>query len=129
MGADTTIVFEHPWCFALLPLRWLLRLLLPTFRDSRDPVRVAIFDIVTQSLQIRPSKGPVVRRRSLLQGLLFVACWVAVRMAGPKTSFGDAIVTASEDDATQWRDDGTFLVPILALGILMWCRRDWSLAS
>lgn len=39
-----------------------------------------------------------------------------------------AIVAAASSDATQWRDDGYYLVPLLAVGILLWCRRGWSLS-
>ena len=40
-----------------------------------------------------------------------------------------AVVAAEQTDATQWRDDGYFLVPILACGLLFWCRRGWSLSA
>ncbi|TWU42673.1 VWA domain-containing protein [Novipirellula artificiosorum] len=39
-----------------------------------------------------------------------------------------SIVTASNADAAQWRDDGYFLVPVLAIGALFWSRRGWSVS-
>ena len=38
-----------------------------------------------------------------------------------------AIVAAENSDATQWRDDGFWLIPVLALGLLLWSRRGWSI--
>ncbi len=38
-----------------------------------------------------------------------------------------AIVAAENNDATQWRDDGFWFLPVLALGLLPWCRRGWSI--
>lgn len=37
-----------------------------------------------------------------------------------------AITTIANDDSIEWRDDGYLLVPILAVGMLFWCRRGWS---
>jgi Ca-activated chloride channel family protein len=40
-----------------------------------------------------------------------------------------AIVALTDDESTQWRDDGYWLVPIMAIGVLYWCRRGWSISS
>ena len=39
------------------------------------------------------------------------------------------IVAGADRDVTQWRDDGFLLVPLVALGVLIWCRRGWSIGS
>jgi Ca-activated chloride channel family protein len=38
-----------------------------------------------------------------------------------------SIVAVTNDESVQWRDDGYLLVPILAIGVLLWCRRGWSI--
>ena len=38
-----------------------------------------------------------------------------------------SIVALANSESPQWRDDGYLLVPILAVGILYWCRRGWSI--
>jgi Ca-activated chloride channel family protein len=40
-----------------------------------------------------------------------------------------AIVATDSDESTRWRDDGYFFVPILVLGVLVWCRRGWSVSD
>ena len=38
------LTFAHPWIFALLPLPWLLRVILPPRRAARVAVRVPFGD-------------------------------------------------------------------------------------
>lgn len=40
-----------------------------------------------------------------------------------------AIVAAAASDSSHWHDDGYFLVPLVAMGLLVWCRRGWSVQS
>lgn len=40
-----------------------------------------------------------------------------------------AFVAGESGEATQWRDDGYLLVPLLVLGTLLWCRRGWSISD
>ncbi len=75
------IIFAYPWLFCLLPLPLILRRILPPFKDSREAVRVPLFDILAESIDAEPSRGAVVRTRSRSQALLYVVCWVAVVVA------------------------------------------------
>ena len=40
-----------------------------------------------------------------------------------------AIAATSGDGSMQWRDDGYVLVPIVMIGLLLWCRRGWSVET
>ncbi len=39
-----------------------------------------------------------------------------------------AIVSGASGEAVQWQDEGYLLVPLLVLGVLLWCRRGWSVS-
>ena len=72
------MIFAHPWIFLLLPLPFLVRAILPPFRDSREAVRVPMFDVLVDSVGAEPSSGAVVRRRSRWQVIMYVIAWVCV---------------------------------------------------
>ena len=38
-----------------------------------------------------------------------------------------AFVSSTNNESMQWYDDGYFFIPLLALGILLWCRKGWSI--
>ena len=75
------IDFAHMWVFALLPLPLLVRWLLPPFQDVRPAVRVPLFDVLVASTGATPSKGAVVRARTMVQAVLYVIVWVCVVVA------------------------------------------------
>ncbi len=75
------LVFQHLWMFVLLPLPLVVRWLTPAYRESRPAVRVPIFDVLIQSVDASTTKGAVVRSRSRVQVILFVAIWVSLVFA------------------------------------------------
>ena len=83
-GGRNVLTFAHSWVFLLLPLPLLIRHLLPPFRDSRAAVRIPFFEMLTKSVEAKPSSGAVVRRRSLWQVILFIVCWLCVVTAAAR---------------------------------------------
>ena len=77
-------VFAYPWVLWLLPLPILVRWLLPPLKDSREAVRVPLFDVMVQSLGAEPSKGAVVRKRGFWQIILYAVCWITVVAASAR---------------------------------------------
>lgn len=75
------IFFAHPWVFLLLPLPFLVRALLPPFRDSREAVRVPLFDVIVESIDATPSADAVIRKRTPWQVFMYVAVWICALTA------------------------------------------------
>jgi len=87
------LVFAHPWAFTLLPLPLLLRWLLPPYREAGAALRVPTFVALAELSGRRADAATAVRRRSLTQGLLFVAVWLAAVAALARPQWlGDPIV-------------------------------------
>ncbi len=72
------LTFGHPWLFLALPLPLLLRWLLPAYGEQRPAVRLPFFNMLTRSSDAKSAQGAVVRRRSVIQALLFIIIWCAV---------------------------------------------------
>ena len=72
------LTFSHPWLFLALPLPLLLRWLLPAYGEQRPAVRLPFFNMLTRSSDAKSAQGAVVRRRSVIQALLFILIWCAV---------------------------------------------------
>ena len=72
------LTFGHPWLFLALPLPLLLRWLLPAYGEQRPAVRLPFFNMLTRSSDAKSAQGAVVRRRSVIQALLFILIWCAV---------------------------------------------------
>jgi Ca-activated chloride channel family protein len=69
------LIFGYPWMFMILPLPLLLRRLLPAYGEQRPAVRLPFYQMLTGALGVRPAGRAVVRRRSLIQVLLFIVIW------------------------------------------------------
>ncbi len=78
------LTFAHYWVFLLLPLPLLIRQVLPPFRDARAAVRIPFFEMLTRSVDAKPSSGAVVRRRTAWQVILFMVCWLCVVAAAAR---------------------------------------------
>jgi Ca-activated chloride channel family protein len=72
------LTFGHPWLFLALPLPLLLRWLLPAYGEQRPAVRLPFFNMLTRSSDAKSAQGVVVRRRSVIQALLFIIIWCAL---------------------------------------------------
>lgn len=75
------LTFAYPWILVLIVLPLLLRHLLPGFEQSRSAIRVPMFDVAVEALRAAPGKGAVLRRRSLVQTILFATCWACLVLA------------------------------------------------
>jgi Ca-activated chloride channel family protein len=67
--------------FALLPLPWLVRKLLPPHRDSRPAVQVPFLARLSAISGIPPGSGATVYRRSVWQWGLLVFAWLCLIIA------------------------------------------------
>lgn len=72
------IDFAYPWVFYLLPSPFVVRRLLPPFRDVRKAVRIPLFDMLAASIHATPSKGAVIHRRTAWQTIAYTVVWVCV---------------------------------------------------
>ncbi len=73
----------HPWALLLLPLPLLMRLL-PTYKESRDSVRVPFFDKLVELSQQRPVTGAMVLRRDRAQRVLVNLTWLCLVLSAAK---------------------------------------------
>ncbi|MEO1614662.1 MAG: VWA domain-containing protein [Planctomycetota bacterium] len=80
------MMLAYPWILIVLPLPIVLRYLLPPFRQQRASIRVPLFDVVAEASGQTASQGAIIRRRSIVQTLVFVLCWVfmVVALARPQ---------------------------------------------
>ncbi len=70
--------FDLPWMFVLLPAPLLVWWLLPAYRERQESVRVPFFEKVAAVTGVEPSRGGVLLRRSILQGLIAPLVWVLI---------------------------------------------------
>jgi Ca-activated chloride channel family protein len=64
-----------PWCFLLLPLPWLLRRLLPEYKEPRLAVRVPFVERLASLSGQSPQDEATVVRRSRKQWVLLLIAW------------------------------------------------------
>jgi Ca-activated chloride channel family protein len=72
------LVFAYIWGFLLLPLPLMVRWFLPAYREMRPAVRIPFFQRLAQATGQQPDSGAAVRRRTVLQGVLYSMAWCAV---------------------------------------------------
>ena len=70
--------FALPWLFLLLPLPWLMRRVLPEYRESRPAVRVPFMDLLRRLTGQQGDHGTPTIRRLRLQWVLMLLVWLAV---------------------------------------------------
>jgi len=70
--------FAYPWSFMLLPLPLAVRWLLPPHREMRPAIRIPFFRRLARVGGQQPEAGAVVRRRTVVQALLYAVVWCAV---------------------------------------------------
>ena len=71
----------YPWALVLLPLPLLVRWLLPAYHEARPAVRLPFFRQLAEVTGAKLESGAAARRRSWIQGLLFVLVWIGVLLA------------------------------------------------
>ena len=72
------IQFAAPWLFLLVPLPWLIRRLLPAYRESRPALRVPFLDRMKRLTGEQGDSGIPLSRRLRLQWLLVAVSWIAL---------------------------------------------------
>lgn len=72
------LTWAAPWCFALLPLPLVLRLMLPPHSQSRDAVRVPLFDVLVTASGQTAASGVTVAKRSAVAAIVLTLAWVAI---------------------------------------------------
>jgi Ca-activated chloride channel family protein len=75
------LTLAHPWLFLLLPLPWLVRKVLPAFRESRASVRVPFMQRLTSISGQKSAKGSAISRRSKSQWFFLLLAWIGLVMA------------------------------------------------
>jgi Ca-activated chloride channel family protein len=80
------IEFALPWMFLLLPLPWLLRRLLPPWREARSALQTSFLDRLSRLTGREAGTGAVERRPSKTALVLQLLTWLAVvtALAGPQ---------------------------------------------
>ena len=80
------LVFEYVWAFIVLPLPLLIWLIAKPFREHQQAVRIPFFEEAARAAGLKPSRGAVVMKRSVVQMGLAVLGWllVVVAMARPQ---------------------------------------------
>lgn len=80
------IEFAFPWAFLFLPLPLAAWWLLPSYRETRDAIRVPFFQTLVELSGSRPGTSGVLLSRTALQRLLIVTSWIllVVGLARPE---------------------------------------------
>jgi Ca-activated chloride channel family protein len=79
--------FDLPWAFVLLPAPLLVWWLLPAYRERQEALRVPFFEKIAAATGIEPSRGGVLLRRNVLQGLIAPLVWVLIVTALARPQF------------------------------------------
>ena len=70
--------FALPWLFLLLPLPWLMRRVLPEYRESRPAVRVPFMDLLRRLTGQQGDQGAPTIRRLRFQWVMLGLVWLAL---------------------------------------------------
>ncbi len=74
---------SHPWALLLLALP-LPMLLLPPYKESRDSVKVPVFDTLVELSEQRPETGAMILQRNRMQRFLVGFMWLCLVLAASK---------------------------------------------
>lgn len=72
------LIFAYPWVFVLLVAPLILHWLLPVFSQTRSAIRIPLFDVAVEALNATPERSAVIRKRSVVQGIVFAICWTGL---------------------------------------------------
>jgi Ca-activated chloride channel homolog len=72
------IILAYPWLLLLLPLPWLLRNVLPPYRESRNGLNVPFLDRLAQITGQTPGASSVVLRGSFLRRAVMFLGWIFI---------------------------------------------------
>lgn len=75
------IELAFPWALVLLPLPFLVRLLVPPYRDQVPAIRSPFFRKIAEAAGSDPRPGSIILSRSRIQMLIATAIWVLLVLA------------------------------------------------
>jgi Ca-activated chloride channel homolog len=75
------MILVYPWLLLLLPLPWLLRYVLPPYRQSRDGLNVPFLDRLAQVTGQTPGDSSVVLRENFLRRAVMLLVWIFIVVA------------------------------------------------
>ena len=75
------MILIYPWLLLLLPLPWLLRYVLPPYRQSRDGLNVPFLDRLAQVTGQTPGDSSVVLRENFLRRAVMLLVWIFIVVA------------------------------------------------
>ena len=81
------ISLSHPWLLLLFFLPPVLRLAVPSFRESRQAIRVPWFQRIATLLQLQPADGAAVPKTSLFTVLCMWLLWGLIVLALARPQF------------------------------------------
>lgn len=87
------ISLSHPWLLLLTFLPLVLRLLVPSYRESRQAIRVPWFQRISSLLQLQPAEGAAVPKTTLLALLFMWLLWGLLVLALARPQFLEAPVS------------------------------------
>ena len=75
------LTIAYPWLFLLLPLPWVIRKIMPAYRESRSSVRVPFLQRLSRLSGQQVGKGSAISRRRRSQWFLLTLTWLALLAA------------------------------------------------
>jgi len=72
------LLFEYLWVFLILPLPLLVWVIAKPFREHQQALRIPFFEEAAQAADLKPSRGAVVMKRSVVQWGLALTVWALV---------------------------------------------------
>lgn len=75
------MILGHPWMLLLFPLPWLIRYLLPAYRQERVAIRVPLLSEIADAAGQAPSDGVVIHRQPMSQTIGLIIAWVCLVLA------------------------------------------------
>jgi Ca-activated chloride channel family protein len=75
------LTIAYPWLFLLLPLPWLLRRLVPAYRQARSSVQVPFLARLSRISGQEAGKGSAISRRTRMQWFFLAFAWLCLLSA------------------------------------------------
>lgn len=75
------LTLAYPWLLLLLPLLWVLRWVVPAYRESQEALRVPFLGHLVALTGDTASSGAAVARVSRVQRLVIMSCWALFVLA------------------------------------------------
>ena len=88
--------FDFVWVLALLPAPFLVRRLLPAYREPAKAVRVPFFERIGAAVGAEAAHGGVLLRRNVLQGIFATLAWVLIVLALARPQFVEPPIEKTE---------------------------------